>query len=256
MTTIPQALRRALPRRFGRSCAVVANRRAFTLVELLAVMAIVGILAAIIIPTVGVVRRNAQGAACVANLREIGVAFQLYAQSSGGHLPRPLDSDPGAAWPFNTWMYQLQPYVEQRKSGGQADNIALCYDGIFRCPGKPEWSLQGPTDANRISYGMSTFNANEGEVAARNTARNLRQFTRPSVTMLAMDRATFREDGSNAGMSIYIHASDRIYQNAVGLWHNKKDNVLFLDGHVEALPKSALNYHLVKSGSNNVTPLN
>lgn len=53
--------------------------RAFTLVELLTVIAIVGILAAIIIPVVGNVRQKARGAQCMANLRSLHTAASLYA---------------------------------------------------------------------------------------------------------------------------------------------------------------------------------
>jgi len=61
--------------------------RAFTLIELLTVIAIIGILAAIIIPTVGAVRQTAQAAACTSNLRQIATAVLLYAQDNKDMLP-------------------------------------------------------------------------------------------------------------------------------------------------------------------------
>ncbi len=65
----------------------LASRRAFTLIELLTVIAIIGILAAILIPTVGKVRSTAQGARCVSNLRQIGQQILAYANDSKGQLP-------------------------------------------------------------------------------------------------------------------------------------------------------------------------
>src|SRR5690606_19684225 len=51
---------------------------AFTLIELLTVIAIIGILAAILIPVVGKVRSSAKAAMCMSNLRQIGTATFMY----------------------------------------------------------------------------------------------------------------------------------------------------------------------------------
>ncbi|AHF92882.1 hypothetical protein OPIT5_24515 [Opitutaceae bacterium TAV5] len=68
----------------------ILRRRAFTLVELLTVIAIIGILAAIIIPTVGKVRLSAVKATTTSNLRQIGLAIQLYTEDYRGTLPGPI----------------------------------------------------------------------------------------------------------------------------------------------------------------------
>lgn len=62
-------------------------REGFTLVELLTVIAIIGVLAAILIPVVGKVRENAQRASDLANIRSIGQAALVYAQEHNGGLP-------------------------------------------------------------------------------------------------------------------------------------------------------------------------
>lgn len=65
------------------------KNRAFTLIELLSVIAVIGVLSAILIPVVGKMRTQANLSESVSQLRQIGVAFSLYAQDHNGVYPAP-----------------------------------------------------------------------------------------------------------------------------------------------------------------------
>ena len=59
----------------------------FTLIELLTVIAIIGVLVAILFPVLGRVRESAKSSRCVTNLRQAGVAIGTYASEHQGYLP-------------------------------------------------------------------------------------------------------------------------------------------------------------------------
>lgn len=73
--------------------------RAFTLVELLVVMAIVAILAALMLPLLGRAKESARATACLSNLHQIGIALQVYVQENNNKLPvmRDAPTDPAVA---------------------------------------------------------------------------------------------------------------------------------------------------------------
>ncbi len=85
----------------------------FTLIELLTVIAILGILAAIIIPTVGKARETAQRAVDANNLRELGKAALIYAADNRDALPNPRQSSrpiAGSDEDYWQWFGQVARY--------------------------------------------------------------------------------------------------------------------------------------------------
>ncbi|WP_052362143.1 type II secretion system protein [Geminisphaera colitermitum] len=116
------------PRRGG-TCLDVGRSReasAFTLIELLTVIAIIGILAAIIIPVTGKVRAMARKTKCLSNTRQIGLAFLAYAGDNKDALPvqtASLDSsDP------DSWVAKISYYT-----GGHA--VFTCTEYRAETPG-------------------------------------------------------------------------------------------------------------------------
>jgi prepilin-type N-terminal cleavage/methylation domain-containing protein len=64
-----------------------SHPRGFTLIELLVVIAIVAILAALLLPALASTKEQSQRAACLSNLRQIGIAIRAYADDNSGDIP-------------------------------------------------------------------------------------------------------------------------------------------------------------------------
>src|SRR2546426_1110213 len=71
-------------------------RHAFTLVELLVVLAIISIIAGLLLPVFARARAHARTAVCLSNIRQLGFAAQMYIQDNDERLPD-FHSDPFSA---------------------------------------------------------------------------------------------------------------------------------------------------------------
>ena len=71
---------------------------AFTLLELLVAIAVIGLLVAILVPSLSAVRERARQIQCVSNLKQIGTAFYLYADERGGVYPEAWNASLSLRW--------------------------------------------------------------------------------------------------------------------------------------------------------------
>ena len=84
------------------------SRRGFTLIELLVVIAIIAILAAILFPVFAQARESARQTTCTSNLKQIGIALNMYASDFDETLPWSTSSLQ-SGW---TWYQSIDPYVK------------------------------------------------------------------------------------------------------------------------------------------------
>ena len=91
------------------------NKSAFTLVELLVAIAIIGVLISLTLPAVQMARESARKTTCLNNLKQIGLAVQNY-ESSRNRFPPSRAADG-----FLTWPVYLMPYLEMNNLHAQFD---------------------------------------------------------------------------------------------------------------------------------------
>jgi prepilin-type N-terminal cleavage/methylation domain-containing protein/prepilin-type processing-associated H-X9-DG protein len=103
------------------------KRSGFTLIELLVVIAIIAILAAILFPVFARARSKAQQAQCISNLKQIIMAFKMYAADYGGYYPLGQD---------NSYHTYTQPYLQSptRKAPTPDNPYGQTAGSVWFCP--------------------------------------------------------------------------------------------------------------------------
>lgn len=120
----------------------------FTLIELLTVIAIIGILAAIMIPTVGAVRAKARSVQCISNLRQLHTAVLLYAGDNKGEFP--YRRIPGTSDMYWKWHRLIYPYIAPSGTGATVNDYPNKGNGsLYICPVDPNPYYK------QLSYGIN-----------------------------------------------------------------------------------------------------
>lgn len=186
-------------------------REAFTLIELLAVIAIVGILAAILFVVIGRAGESARTAQCQSNLRQLAIAYTLYAQNNKGKV---LTDSP--------WTNLLDPYLARAKT------TTALYP-FYHCPSAPE-----RPDAE---YWQPDYAANiHGAVYASyvhggpNAPIMLNGIENPAKVFAFADWLPKWRFAQIFDIGL-VNATSGTYEGQV-FRHNDKMNVVFVDGHV------------------------
>jgi prepilin-type N-terminal cleavage/methylation domain-containing protein/prepilin-type processing-associated H-X9-DG protein len=149
--------------------SVLSQRRAFTVIELLVVVAIIAILITLLLPAVQAARESARRASCMNNLKQIGIALSAHADGdrlypagcAGCQAKMPPDPEP---LKNVSWNVALLPHIEQKHLWDFYDKrvATTAHENktamgtllnIFRCPSGQPWDRKGPTVGDRNKNG-------------------------------------------------------------------------------------------------------
>jgi prepilin-type N-terminal cleavage/methylation domain-containing protein/prepilin-type processing-associated H-X9-DG protein len=196
---------------------------AFTLIEMLVVIAIIAVLAAIAFPSYQGIMESSKAAQCTSNLREIFTGIQGYVQDNNGIYP---PSTTGKNGVNGYWFAAIGPYLDEGRrfdqskvnSGPWPQNIP------FACPSCTNhgWGGAG-IDVGINGYQVgATQNTNNITTALR-----IAKASALSTTLLVADAKDWQ-----VGWRIGAAGSFNISTEAIATRRKGRANVLYFDGHV------------------------
>lgn len=249
------------------------HRAAFTLIELLIVIAIIAILIGLVLPGLAGARQAARSVKCLSNQRQIGMALQMYATTFKEYIPRESGfcEGPGGiptARRAPSWPFVLRPlldpsvgFVDPRVdlNGGVGDKFAR--SEYYRDPARPK-------DKHNIHYVNNGISFRSPGVVNTYAKRPTQLFKYPSLTDV-LYLACFTDDRNSihannvysAGSTdkqISIFYDMHHIENVTGTLpystthgqriaprrHGRHANAVFLDGHARAVSEQELtNFH-------------
>jgi prepilin-type processing-associated H-X9-DG protein len=121
-----------------------------TLIELLVVIVIIGLLVALLLPAIQAARESARRSQCMNNLRQQGVAVNLYADQHAGELPAVWLTDRTRPWDNFSWRVTVLPFLESQSLYDALELQSLPLDEhnrevlaavveVFQCPSTPDY---------------------------------------------------------------------------------------------------------------------
>lgn len=163
-----------------------SGQAAFTLIELLAVVAIIGVLATLVVVSMGSVRASARNAGCLSTLRQYGVAFNLYAAENRDVFPQGSSATP-------KWYSAVAPFMGALDSASQS-KAGTCPELFARFPEYASYFTGTTKVEDRRGYQYNRY-LNRGNAGVAPIPRSA--IANPSSTFLLWEGVGVGSDSSN-----------------------------------------------------------
>lgn len=234
------------------------GRENFTLIELLIVIAIIAILAAMLLPALNKAKSKAQGALCLGNMRQLYIAWSGYATDNSERIIT-YYTDPGTTvgqysgafpWYEQFMVHECIPGI----AGDTPEARAKAGRKLFICPSdsKPNYAYQN--FKTYISYGYNRYMTRKGDggIYAAPMDRLSVKNPYPDKTHVFADNWG-RAATKNNGMALIALNMVPEYSFHVNAVHGRGMNSVFLDGHAAQVTMSYWNLSTCANDLWNIT---
>jgi prepilin-type N-terminal cleavage/methylation domain-containing protein/prepilin-type processing-associated H-X9-DG protein len=188
------------------------QKKGFTLIDLLVVIAIIAILAAILFPVFARARENARRSSCLSNTKQLGLGILQYTQDYDEKLPASYDAGTDFIWPT-----MIMPYIKSTQ--------------LFFCPSDSVHASGSGVSAGNMSYGYNWYYLTASPFYSSGGV-SLASIQSVSETIMLGDS----QDKLNTGLTnpnAYIIGSPSLADPnyLVPARHLEGANICFVDGH-------------------------
>ena len=212
---------------------------AFTLVEMLVVMTVIALMAAMLLPAVARVKRKGAQAKCMSNLKQTGIALEMFTEDNADMLPGPLVASARASYDSDNSGRELIFYLASYL-GDPRPSTKTVVSKVFRCPGYERYAPG--LDGSNPLFGRKIFLLNDD--MDPDPGRRLPPFGYPdeakplNITTLANNAppsSVFAVSDADRSIPILNPTISWYTDLPTTPVHGSARNQLFFDGHVEAV---------------------